>query len=120
MQATRELMRENWSHYLDVISDDLLNESVSIEITQPSTPTAIEADGLALQLLTYDGRSDVFGVEVARGGPRLPSVLRHLVSHPTRIVVDSHTSLAPTTIAVEAADGTKTLIRIKRSAAFAG
>ena len=50
---------------------------------------------------------------MARGGPHLPSVLRHLVDHPARVAVDNHTMLAPMTIAVDGSDGVRTMIRIE-------
>ena len=68
---------------------------------------------LALHPLTYDRRNDVFEVAVARGGPHLPAVLRHLVDHPARVAVDNHTMLAPMTIAVDGRDGLRTTIRIE-------
>jgi hypothetical protein len=71
-------------------------------------------DGLALQAMTYDHRDDVFEVAGARGGARLPSVLRHMVNHPARIEVDSHTLLPPMTIAVDGQDGGRIVITIER------
>lgn len=53
-------------------------------------------------------------VAAARGGPRLPSVLRHMVHRPLRVTIDGHLSLSPLTISVEGADGTRTVIRIGR------
>jgi Family of unknown function (DUF5335) len=120
MQGTRDLVRESWSAYLETISEALLNETVSIEVIESPTPPLVEASRLALQVLTYDRRNDVFEIAAARGGPHLPSVLRHWVEHPTRIAVDSPTTLAPSTIVVENAGGGRTVIRIGRAAAFSG
>jgi len=75
---------------------------------------------MALQLLTYDRRDDVFEVAAAQGGPHLPRVLRHMVDRPTRIEVDSPTSLAPTTIVVTAWDGVRTVVKVLQEGAFAG
>ncbi len=120
MTATRELAREGWSEYLDAVSRELLNTPVSIEIVPAVGSSGVEAAHLALHALTYDQRSDVFEVAVARGGPRLPSVLRHLVDHPVRISVDSPALLAPLTIAVDGGDGVRTVVRIERDGEFAG
>jgi hypothetical protein len=120
MESTREVAPENWARYLDGVSEDLRNRSISIEIIDSPSPPIVEAKGLALQFLTYDRRDDVFEVAAGRGGPDLPSVLRHLVDHPTRIEVDSLTSLAPTRIVVDARDGLRTVIRIAHEGAFAG
>jgi hypothetical protein len=53
----------------------------------------------------------------ARGGTRLPRALRHLIDHPARIEVDSHTLLAPMTIAVDGQDGVRNVIKIEREPA---
>lgn len=120
MLVTRDLERETWSVYFDAISDELRNEFVSVLITDPPSPPALQASQLALQGLSYDRRGDVFEVMVARGGPRVPSVLRHMVDHPKRISVDSPTSLAPTLIEIEDAEGVCTVITIGRAAPFVG
>jgi Family of unknown function (DUF5335) len=120
MHPTRELSPDTWAEYLNSVTEDLRNQPISIEIVDPEMPPVFEAKRLALQMLTYDRRDDVFEVAAAQGGPRLPSVLRHLVDHPTRIEVDSPVSLTPTTIVVDARDGVRTVIKILREGAFAG
>ena len=120
MSPHRELAHEAWDEYFDWLSKELLNAPVTIEVSSASTPRTIEARRLALQALSYDRRSDVFEVAAARGGPRLPSSLRHLVDHPSHVYVDSDTMLAPMTIAVDGGDGVRTLIRIERDGAFEG
>lgn len=116
MDDSRDLAHETWPEYFDALSRELLNAPVSIEVEGIAEGRAVEAERLALQLLVYDRRSDVFEVSVARGGPHLPSVVRHLVDHPRRIAVDSRTMLAPMTIAVDGDDGTRTVIRVGRDA----
>jgi len=111
--TTRELASETWAEYFDALSRELLHAPTSIEVVGPSGPASIEAKHLALHALTYDHRDDVFEVVVARGGPHLPAVLRHLVDHPARVEVDNHTMLAPMTIAVDGRDGVRTMIRIE-------
>lgn len=119
MDTTRELAHENWSEYLDAASRELLNAQVSIEIIAAPGEPLVEADRLSLQALTYDRRDDVFVVAAAQAGPHLPSVLRHLVDHPKRIVIDTWTMLAPMTIAVDGRDGVRTVVRIEREAELA-
>jgi hypothetical protein len=120
MHATRELSPEAWSEYFDALSRELLNAPVSIEIIPTPGAHAMEAERLALQALAYDRRDDVFEVAAARGTPHLPAVLRHLVDHPARIAVDSHTMLAPMSIAVDDRDGVRTVITIEREPEFTG
>jgi Family of unknown function (DUF5335) len=120
MEAARELAHETWSEYLDAVSKELLNAKVSIEIIAEPGPPLIEAEQMALQAIAYDRRDDVFEVAAAGGGSRAPSVLRHLVDHPERVIVDSHTLLAPMTIAVDGRDGVRTVIRIEREPEIMG
>jgi Family of unknown function (DUF5335) len=120
MLATTDLVRDRWSEYLNAIADELLNETVSIAVSDPAGPPTLEASRLALQGLSYDRRNDVFEVAAARGGPHVPSVLRHFVDHPTRIAVDSRASLWPTLIEIDDADGIRTTITIGQAAPFAG
>ncbi len=119
MDATRELARETWSKYFDELSKELLHAPVSIEIIGTEEPM-VEASRLALLALAYDRRDDVFEVSALRGGPRMPSVLRHLVDHPERVTIDSQTILAPRMIAVDGADNVRTVIRITAEGAMSG
>ena len=111
--STRELASETWAEYFDALGRELLHAPTSIEVGDPCGPATVEAKHLALHALTYDRRDDVFEVAVARGGPHLPGVLRHLVDRPARVAVDNHTMLAPMTIAVDGRDGIRTTIRIE-------
>jgi len=116
MNPTREIDHESWGEYFDALSRELLHAPVSIEVAQPAGPLTLEAQRVALHALAYDRRDDVFEVAVSRGGPRLPSVLRHMVDHPRRVAVDSQTMLAPITLSVDAGDGGRTVIHIEREA----
>ena len=120
MQPTRELAQEAWSEYLDAVSKELLNAPVSIETVAAPEPCEVEAERLALHALAYDCRDDVFEVAAAQGGAHAPTVLRHMIAHPMRIEVDSHTMLAPMTIAVDGHDGVRTVITIGRAPEFTG
>jgi hypothetical protein len=113
MTPTRELASETWSEYFDALGRELLNAPTSIEVVDSAGQPTVEAIRLALHSLTYDRRDDVFEVAVARGGPHLPSVLRHMVDHPARVAVDNHTMLTPMTIAVDGPDGVRTMIKIE-------
>jgi len=86
VEQAHEIVHETWFEYFDAASRELFNAPVSIEIETPPWPPQTEVDRLALQLLTYDRRNDVFEVAAAQGGPHLPGVVRHMVDHPQRIV----------------------------------
>jgi multidrug efflux pump subunit AcrA (membrane-fusion protein) len=117
MEYSRELSHETWSEYFDAVNLEMPGAEVSIEIIPRPGRSQIEAGRLALQALTYDRRGDVIEVALARagrGGTQVPRVLRHIVDRPARVAVDSPVLLAPMTIAVDASDGARTVIRIAR------
>ncbi len=116
MQPTRVLAREGWSEYLDAVSKELVNAPVSIEVFATGSPPHFEATGLPLIGLSYDGRDDVLVVAAGRPGSHVPDVRRHLIDHPQRIDVDSHTMLAPMRIGVDGQDGVRSVISIDRDA----
>ena len=120
MDVARELAPEAWGEYLDAVSRELLNAHVSIEVVTPPDQPMVRAQHLALQGLAYDDRGDVFEVAAAQGGPHLPGMLRRMVDHPERIVVDSWTLLAPMTIQVDGKDGVSTVVRIEREPELGG
>ncbi|HEY7633543.1 MAG TPA: DUF5335 family protein [Thermoleophilaceae bacterium] len=120
MAIDHELAPEQWAPFLDRVSEELRNAEVSIEIIGAPGPRQVQAHNLALQTLAYDRRGDVFEVSAARGGAHVPSVLRHLVDHPERIVIDGGAATTPSTIAIDDHDGVRTLVRIALPDSFAG
>ncbi len=118
MQATRALAREAWPEYLEAVSAELVNAPVSIDVMGDPGTAVLEPGPLALQTLGYDDRHDVFEIAVARGDGHVPSVLHRLVDHPRRIETDSHTLLAPMTIAVDGQDGLRIVITIDSEPEF--
>lgn len=120
MEPTRELPHESWAEYLQEVTLELRNRPVTVEVTTPSHKPAVEASRMALQTLMYDRRDDVFEVSAAHGGPRLPTVLRHLVDHPVRIEVNGPPAITPNVISVVDDAGVETVVRIGSEIAFTG
>ncbi len=121
--VTRELPRDSWAAYLERLTIELYNAPVTIEVTDPQeevTITRREATRMALQALAFDQRDEVFEVSVARGGPHLPTVLRHLVDHPARIEVDGPVAITPRFLAVLGEAGVRTVVRISPEGEFSG
>ena len=69
---------------------------------------------------SQQGLRRIVGISVARGTPRLPSVLRYLVDDPERMTVDSPTVLAPITIWVDGRDNVRMVITIERNGEITG
>jgi len=120
MELTRELPHESWAEYLQDVTLELRDRPVTVEVTRPEHRPAVEAQRMALQTLMYDRRDDVFEVSAARGGPRAPTVLRHLVDHPIRIEVNGPPAITPNVISVIDGEGVRTVVRIGFEAVFTG
>lgn len=110
MGTARELSHETWDEYLDAVSRELLDSEVSIELDDGHRAD----EALAFRALTYDPLGDVIELSAARGDGASPDLVRHVVPHPQRVAVDSDTMLAPMTIALDGADGHRTLVRFAR------
>jgi hypothetical protein len=67
-----------------VLSKELMNAPVSIEIVDASGPPAIEASHLDLRVLSYDGRDGAFEVAVARRSRQLPLCVLRRLEHGSR------------------------------------
>lgn len=112
---TYELPRERWARYLDDVARDRLNAPTVIEVDQE-----VEERGLLLRSLGYDERANTFSVSVVHPDPYVGERVRHIVTPVARIAVDSREGIVPSVIAVEAADGSRTLVRLHSTPAMSG
>jgi hypothetical protein len=62
----------------------------------------------------------VIEVAVARPRPGGEDVLRHLVDHPSRLLVDSQEGILPRAIAVDDGEGNRTLLQVVDQPPFSG
>lgn len=109
MQPARELSPETWDEYFDAVSRELIDAQVLVELDGGRPLAATE---LSLLALTYDPHGET--LEVALSDREQSSLLHHLVRKPRRVSIDNQTLLAPLEIAVEAGDGSRTLLRFER------
>ena len=115
MDFTRELEQSDWKSFLDDLSQELPTSDIRIEIISPELGDEVEGAGLLLHAMSYDPRSDEFEVVAGHGTPRTPAMIHHRVEHPRHIWVDSRAGILPASIAVDAEDGTRTLLRIAQA-----
>ena len=117
---TRELPRHRWAPELDEITAERRLASTVVEVHDAGRPAASKERGVLLHALAYDARDDVFEVAVARPRPGGEDVLRHVVDHPSRVLVDSREGILPRAIAVDDDAGNRTLVRLVDDAPFTG
>lgn len=112
MELTRELEQSHWKSFLEDVSGEFPTSDIRIDIISPALGDEVEAAGLLLHAMSYDPRTDEFEVVAGRGTARDTALVHHRVEHPQHIWVDSRAGILPSSIAVDAEDGTRTLVRI--------
>jgi Family of unknown function (DUF5335) len=118
--VTHEVPRGRWTPYLGEITESIPPADVSIETVTAGGGPAARGGRLTLQGLVYNRRDDLFVVLMLRGTAEGARTERHLIRHPVRIRTDAPDELLPTTIVVDAADGSCTVVRIEPVPAFTG
>ena len=114
----REIERADWGSYLADVSAELPDAPVTMDVGQEDA--SIEADRMLLQTVTYDRRVDGIEIALAKAGPHFPDMVRHRISHPRRVCVDSPRGVLPSTITIDDEDGIRTRLRLGQTPAFAG
>lgn len=115
MEFTRELEKSDWKSFFDGLSQELPTSEIRIDIMSSELGDQVEAAGVVLHAMSYDPRSDEFEVVAMLGRPHTPALIHHRVDHPRHIWVDSRAGILPASIAVDAEDGTRTLLRIAQA-----
>jgi hypothetical protein len=112
MHTTRRLPRETWASFLDDLADERRGAPVLLVVDWSSAGEEVEAHDVLLQGLVYDRRSDVVEISAQRPSPAGPTVLRHHVSAPQAVDVDSPAGILPREVRVTGADGVVTSVRL--------
>jgi hypothetical protein len=100
--GSEEIPREGWRAFLEEVSETHLAYAVTIEIVGLPIGDQEEAEKLPFVAMTYDDRDDAVVTTV--GGPDTPyPVLRHIVSHPQRIL--AHPPGPGLVMAIDVVDG---------------
>jgi hypothetical protein len=98
--------RQGWVEGLDRLTKDRDGQDVTIEVLSSSFGDQTEAERLPFAYTSYDPKDDVVVVAVGGRSSSDPVVLRHVVSHPSRVDIDPN---AGAFRAVEQ-DGTTTIV----------
>jgi Family of unknown function (DUF5335) len=84
----KEVAPAEWRKFFERLSDDLRGDDVTIEVLTEDYGDQYEAEKLPFDFLDYDDKDEVFIVAVGGRDRRYPA-LRHIISQPKRIVVDT-------------------------------
>jgi hypothetical protein len=106
MTGTSTVDRSQWTSALDQLTREHEGEEVTIEIIDPTYGDNPEVEHLPFAYANYDYKDDVVFVAVGGASPRYPTVLRHMVSHPTEVT----TTTEPPAVRVTDGEGTTTVV----------
>lgn len=121
MSATDvQLDHAAWAAYFTRFMEERPTVTVSIEVESPQIGHQIEARDLLLESLVYDAREDVFEVAALHPGPNGDAVIRHLITHPVAVRVDSPAGILPSAVAIDSEDGMRTLVLLRAPASLSG
>ena len=112
MNSPRELPRDTWTGYLDRVADERRRASVAVVIEWHSQGEEVEAHDVLLESLTYDAHDDAISLVARRPSASGMTVLRHVVSRPRTLEVDSPAGIVPCELRIEGEDGVRTTVII--------
>jgi hypothetical protein len=111
-RITHEIPRDAWGSYFDDLSRGLGTVEATVEVDGPGIGAQIEAEHLALSGVTYDRGDDIFVIGLdAPGGD--PEELERVIDHPQRIFVEGEFPNAGMAIAIEDAEGNRTIVTLE-------
>jgi Family of unknown function (DUF5335) len=111
-EITQEIPRDSWRSYFDDLSRGLKTVEATVEVDGPEVGAQIEAERLVLTGVTYDSGDDIFVIGLdAPGGD--PEELQRVIDHPQRIFVEGELPELGMTIAIEDAEGNRTIVTLE-------
>ena len=112
MPSTRALPRDSWARYLADLTAERRGAPVVVAIDWESLGEEVEAHDVLLESLSYDAHDDEVALTARRPSPTRPTILRHVVSRPRSVEVDSRAGILPRELRIEGDDGARTVITI--------
>lgn len=114
---TQEIPKGRWRAYFDDLSRRMGTVEATLEVDGPDIGAQTEADRVVITGITYDDADDVLMVALDVPGGRRGEAER-LISRPERIFVDGAFPSDHMSIAVDDADGHRTLVTMWRPGAL--
>jgi hypothetical protein len=113
MPETEEVPRGEWIGYLDVLTRNHQGEPVTVEVLDGKEGAQVEASNLSLQGISADvKRSGEHDVNIILGAERNPPLTR-MIPEARHIRVERGDRGLDEALEIEAADGSKTLVRFR-------
>jgi hypothetical protein len=115
---TREIPREDWSHFFDEFSRQHEGWLVTSELLDPKLGDQLEVENQSFRGIVAEVRRKPGVIEVFTENREKESTA-HVIEEPARVWIDESGEGAGVALEIESKDGTKTLLRL-RSAARSG
>ena len=110
-ESTREISQAEWGPYFDALGKVDPAPTVSVEVDGAEIGAQVETGAVTLVAISYDDRDDVLVIGLSPAGHEQ---LEHLVYNPRQIyALEGEDGVS--TIDVQDADGSKTLIQFGTS-----
>ncbi len=115
----RELSQDSWGSFFEGINrriEDGTDIQANLEIISPDI-VGPAAEHLPLDSITHEDGDDEIAIGLGGRGQRFPAVLWHFVSEPRQVwSMEREGELA--VIAIQSADGTRTLLHLEGAGAL--
>ena len=110
---TEEVPREAWRSYFDDLSRRMGTVEATVEVHGPDVGAQVAAEHVVLTGVTYDHRDDVLviGLDAPEG---LREEAQRIVDRPQRIMVEGVFPEEGMAIAVDDAEGHRTIVTLAR------
>jgi hypothetical protein len=110
--TTQEVPREQWSYFFDVFSRRHQDWLATLEVLAPDIGAQVAGESLRFACISADLKDSENTIAIALGATP-EAHMTHLISDPARVTLERSELDRGTfeTLAVESADGTRTLVR---------
>ena len=109
---TREIRREDWSHFFDEFSRRHDGWLVTSELLDPKLGDQVEVENQAFRGIVAEVRRDPRVIEIFTENREKESTT-NVIEEPSRVWIDESGDDADAALEIEAKDGTKTLLRLR-------
>src|SRR5438067_7524828 len=108
---TREIPRHEWPSFFNCFSKEHQDWPTTIELISGDVGDQLEAEGEPLVGISLDPKGSAQGAIEVMVGARPDDNLTHTIASPTHVWIRDGSSAVDEALEIEAADGSKTLLR---------
>jgi hypothetical protein len=111
---TQEIPQDSWLAFFNGLSRQYEGWGVTVEVLNCPYGDQPEGDSLPFQGLSFEAAGSEAGDILVEAGDKIPAFVTHHVDHPRTVRLVASRPGAEADIEIESADGTTTIIRLRR------